>query len=105
MPRAKSVGKKGHAARGNGISYDYQLTYLYGAKRDVMGEISGNRIRISLPGMIDNFARNLIDDVLVTLNVILLHELSHWAEEADYGDDFKHSPKWNALLSGLAYHC
>lgn len=85
------------------ISYDYQLTYLYGAKRDIMGEITGNKIKISLPGMIDNFARNLMDDVLVTLNVILLHELSHWADGGDYGKDFKHSPKWNAILSGLAY--
>ena len=89
---------------GDNISYDYQLTYLYGAKRDIMGEITGNRVRISLPSIIDNFARNLMDDILVTLNVILLHELSHWADERDYGRDFRHSPKWNALLSELAYY-
>ena len=86
------------------ISYDYQLTYLYGAERDIMGEITGTKVRISLPSIIDNFARNLMDDVLVTLNVILLHELSHWADGKDYGRDFRHSPKWNALLSGLAYY-
>ena len=85
------------------ISYDYQLTYLYRANRDVMGEMVGNKIKISLPGIIDNFARNLTDEVLVTLNVILLHELSHWADETHYGKDFRHSPGWNALLSGIAF--
>ncbi len=85
------------------LSYDYQLTYLYGSKRDVMGEISGNRVRISIPSIIDNFAQNLTEDSVVTLNVILLHELSHWAEERDYGDDFTHSPGWNEVLVGLAY--
>ncbi len=67
-----------------------------------MGEISGNRVRISIPSMIDNFARNLLEDTEVTLNVILLHELAHWAEEMDYGDDFAHSPKWNQVLVSLA---
>lgn len=85
------------------LSYDYQLTYLYGTKRDVIGEISGNRIRISLPSLIDNFARNVIDDMAVTLNVILLHDLSHWADENDYGNDFRHSPEWNSMLVGAAY--
>ena len=68
-----------------------------------MGEISGNRVRISIPSVIDNFARNLLEDTMVTFNVILLHELSHWAEETDYGDDFTHSPMWNQVLVGLAY--
>lgn len=85
------------------ISYDYQLTYLYGAKRDVMGEIAGNRVRISIPSIIDSFARNLLEDTMVTLNVILLHELAHWADERDYGNDFKHSPQWNNILVGVAY--
>lgn len=85
------------------LSYDYQLTYLYGTKKDVMGEISGNKVRISLPSIIDNFARNLMEDTTVTLNVILLHELSHWADERDYGDDFTHSPEWNPTLIGLEY--
>ncbi len=70
----------------------------------MMGEISGNRVRISLPSIIDNFARNLMEDTIVTLNVILLHELSHWADERDYGNDFKHSPQWNSILAKLAYH-
>ena len=85
------------------LSYDYQLTYLYGSRRDVLGEISGNRVRISLPGIIDNFGRNLVEDTLVTLNVILLHELSHWGEEKDYGEDLKHSPVWNEVLVSLLY--
>ena len=50
----------------------------------------------------DNFARNLVEDTMVTLNVVVLHELSHWAEEGDYGNDFGHSPGWNALLARLA---
>ncbi len=79
------------------------MTYLYGSKRDVMGEISGNKVRISLPSMVDNFARNLTEDTMVTLNVILLHELSHWADERDYGNDLIHSPAWNQVLAGLAY--
>ncbi len=70
---------------------------------DVMGEISGNRVRISLPSVVDNFARNLTEDAMVTLNVILLHELSHWADERDYGNDLSHSPNWNAVLVGLAH--
>ncbi len=69
-----------------------------------MGEISGNRVRISLPSIIDNFAHNLTEDAMVTLNVILLHELSHWADERDYGNDLSHSPQWNAILVGLAYN-
>lgn len=85
------------------LSYDYQLTYLYGSRRDVLGEISGNKVRISLPGIIDNFGRNLVEDTLVTLNVILLHELSHWGEERDYGEDLKHSPVWNEVLVGLLF--
>ncbi len=84
------------------VSYDYQLTYLHNSSRDVMGEISGNRIRISIPSLIDNFGRNLVADVAATLEVIILHELSHWAEEKDYGSDFKHSPKWNAFIIGSA---
>ncbi len=67
-----------------------------------MGEISGTRVRISLPSIIDNFGRNLLEDTMVTLNVIVLHEISHWADERDYGNDFGHSPGWNALLAGLA---
>ncbi len=43
------------------VSYDYQLTYLYGTKRDVMA-----------------------------------------GDERDYGKDFKHSSKWNTVLSGAA---
>ncbi len=85
------------------ISYDYQLTYLYGSRRDVLGEISGNKVRISLPSIIDNFGRNLVEDTLVTLNVILLHELSHWGEERDYGEDLRHSPVWNEVLVGLLF--
>ena len=68
-----------------------------------MGEIAGNRVRISLPSIIDNFARNLTMDSIVTLNVILLHELAHWADERDYGKDFAHSQQWNGLLAGLAF--
>jgi hypothetical protein len=68
-----------------------------------MGEISGNRVRISLPSLIDNFGRNLVDEMVTTLNVILLHELSHWGEERDYGDDFTHSPNWNQVLIGVAF--
>jgi hypothetical protein len=85
------------------LSYDYQLTYLFGTSRDVMGEISGNRVRISIPSLIDNFGRNLVDEMVTTLNVILLHELSHWGEERDYGDDFAHSPRWNEVLVGVAF--
>jgi hypothetical protein len=85
------------------LSYDYQLTYLYGSSRDLLGEISGNRVRISLPGLIDNFGRNLLEDTLVTLNVVLLHELSHWGDEKDYGDDLGHSPEWNEILVGLVH--
>jgi len=33
-----------------------------------MGEISGTKVRISLPSIIDNFARNLVEDAMVTLN-------------------------------------
>ena len=92
-----------YGARSHRISYDYQLTYLYGTKMDIMGEISGNKVRISLPSIIDNFARNLVEDTMVTLNVILLHELSHWADERDFGEDFAHSPKWNSVLAVIAY--
>ncbi len=67
-----------------------------------MGEISGNKVKISLPSIVDNFARNLTEDTMVTLNVILLHELSHWGDEQDYGDDFAHSPRWNTMLVGVA---
>ncbi len=67
-----------------------------------MGEITGTNVRISLPSIIDNFGRNLLEDSMVTLNVIVLHELSHWGDERDYGNDFGHSPGWNALLAGLA---
>ncbi len=55
------------------ISYDYQLTYLYGTKKDVMGEITGDKVRISLPSLIDNFGRNLVEDVVTKLSIILLH--------------------------------
>ncbi len=68
-----------------------------------MGEISGNTVRISIPSMIDNFARNLADDTMVTLNVIVLHELAHWGVEGDYEEDLSHSPVWNSLLVGIAY--
>ncbi len=87
------------------VSYDYQLTYLYGTKKDVMAEITGNKVRISLPSLIDNFGRNLIDDVVTTLNIVLLHELAHWGYERDYGKDFKHSSRWNTVLSGAACSC
>ena len=63
-----------------------------------MGEITQNRIRISIPSLIDNFGRNLVGDVAATLDVILLHELSHWAEERNHGNDVRHSPKWNAFI-------
>ena len=86
--------------RGN-VSFDYQLTYLYKMKRDVIGEIVGNRVRVSIPSLIDNFSRNLVDEALATLNIILLHELSHWADQKDYGNDLRHSPVWNSLLSGI----
>ena len=85
------------------MSYDYQLTYLHGSTRDVMGEIVGNRVRISIPSLIDNFGRNLVDDTMATLNVILLHELSHWCHERDFGGDFSHSPKWNSYLISLLF--
>lgn len=85
------------------ISYDYQLTYLYKTKREVIGELMGNEVRISLPSLIDNFSRNLVDDVITTLNIVLLHELSHWANQKDYGNDLEHSPKWNSLLSDISF--
>ncbi|QQG48231.1 MAG: hypothetical protein HY247_05590 [archaeon] len=86
------------------LSYDYQLTYLHGASRDVIGEITDNRVRISLPSLIDNFERNLVDEVATTLIVILLHELSHWGDEGDYGNDFSPSPGWNEMLVRTVYN-
>lgn len=69
---------------------------------DVLGEIVGNKIRISIPSLIDNWGRNLIPEVVTTLEVVLLHELSHWAHFKNYGTDLRHSPGWNSVLSGVA---
>jgi len=80
------------------LTCDYQLTYLYKLRREILGDIVGNRIRISIPSIIDNFERFLTDEVVGVLNVILLHELSHWADERDYGDDLAHVDSWNSIL-------
>jgi hypothetical protein len=40
----------------------------------------------------------MTDEVVGVLNIILLHELSHWADESDYGDDLAHTDSWNSIL-------
>ncbi|MDE1873670.1 MAG: hypothetical protein KGI04_00935 [Candidatus Micrarchaeota archaeon] len=82
------------------IVHDYQLTYLYRSQRGVMAEFSNNKVKISIPSIIDNYGNNLVLDGVVTLNVLVLHELSHWADGKDYGDDTQHSPEWNQILLG-----
>ncbi|MDE1854282.1 MAG: hypothetical protein KGI38_11135 [Thaumarchaeota archaeon] len=83
------------------VSYDYQLAYLHGLPRGILGELAGNTVKISMPSIIDSFASNLVDEVMELLNVVILHELSHWADAKDYGKDFKHSSKWNPVIFGL----
>jgi hypothetical protein len=77
------------------------LAYLHGLPRGILGELAGNTVKISMPSIIDNFASNLLDETMQLLNVVILHELAHWADGRDYGTDFKHSKKWNPMIFGL----
>lgn len=83
------------------VAYDYQLAYLHGLPRGILGELAGNTVKISMPSIIDNFANNLLDEAMQLLNVVILHELSHWADEKDYDKDIRHSSKWNPVIFGL----
>ncbi len=83
------------------VSYDYQLAYLHGLPLGILGELAGNTVKISMPSIIDNFANNLLDETMQLLNVVILHELSHWADGKDYEKDIGHSAKWNPIIFSL----
>ncbi len=65
-----------------------------------MDEISGKRVRISIRSLIGIFGRNLVEKMVTNLDVILLHGLSHWADERDCGSDFYPQPQEHPLPNG-----